>query len=275
MNLGALKAKKVIDELGISEPTDLQYLKEICMYRKVFVREENLEGAEARLTVTENTSEVEAIISVKPNMSYETRTRFSIAHELGHFEMHKDIKSAISCNEASLNEWFGKQEYQQRETQANEFASELLMPEKFIKKELNIDRPSLNLVEELAEKYDCSYIAVARRLIDLTDEGCAIVFFRKNRILYHISSKCFKDQRYWIAPGPLDSQTFAHDVANGKEGGSRMSMVDASGWIDTSNMKSWQCEKIADATVLEQSRYFSKLDLGISLIQLPANLIWN
>lgn len=275
MTVGSLKAKKVIGDLGISDPADLQYLKEICMERGVFVREDHIDGAEARLTISEPGNQVKAVIVVKPNDTYETRTRFSIAHELGHFEIHRDIESTISCNDRALNEWFGKQAHQQRETDANEFASELLMPEQFIKKELNVARPSLDLIEDVARKYQCSFLAVARRLIALTDEPCALVFFRKDRVLYHIGSKNFKDQKYWIAQGELDSQTFAYDVAKDGTACKRMSMVDATAWIDTSEMKDWQREKIEDKTVLEQARYFSRLDLGVSLIQLSADLVWN
>lgn len=262
-------------DLGISDPTDLQYLKEICMERGVFVREEHIDGAEARLTFSEPGGELKAIIAVKPNDTYETRTRFSIAHELGHFEIHNDIASTISCNDRALNEWFGKKAHQQRETDANEFASELLMPEKFIKSEFASDQPSLNLIEDIAGKYQCSFLAVARRLIDLTEEPCALVYFRKDQIMYHFASKYFKDQRYWISPGKLDPHTFAFDVARDNSAGKRMSRVDATAWIDTSEMKDWQREKLEDKTVLEQARYFPRLDLGVSLIQLPANLIWN
>ncbi|MGE4131424.1 MAG: ImmA/IrrE family metallo-endopeptidase [Bdellovibrionales bacterium] len=275
MSIGSFKAKAVLEDLEISSHTDLQYLTEICMARGVFVREDNIDGAEARLTISRGTGDTKAVIVVKPNDSYETRTRFSVAHELGHFEIHKDIQSTISCNDRALNEWFGKQDHQKRETDANEFASELLLPAKFIAPDFNASKPSLNLIEELADKYQCSFLAVARRLIELSQDACALVFYRGDQILYHILSKRFKEQNYWIAPGKLDSQTFAFDAAMERKFGRGMSMVDAAAWIDTSDMKEWQAKKLKDKNVLEQARYFSRLDLGVSLVQLTPTLIWN
>lgn len=275
MTVGSMKAQQVIDEVGIRKAKDLQYLKEICMERKVFVRESRLDGAEARLVVSGTDGDLSGVIVVSPNNSYETRTRFSIAHELGHFEMHRDVVSTISCTQAALNEWFGKLAHQRREADANEFASELLMPEQFIKKYLNVSRPNLDLIESVANDYDCSLIAVARRLIDLTDEACALVFFKEGRVSFHLPSKLFKQQYYWIAPGPLSSETYAYESNKNGNGNRSMSMVDAMSWIDTSDMEDWKVQKLVDKTILEQARFFPRLKMGISLLQLSSDLIWN
>lgn len=277
MSLGKARAKKVLESLSIDEPELLSNLNEICMARGVFVREGTLDGAEARLTIGSSSSKVKGVILVKPNDTYETRTRFSIAHELGHFELHKNIQLAISCSERALNEWFGKQAHQSREIEANEFASELLLPEQFLRPILSAqEKPSLNLVEKIASDYQTSFIATARRLIDLTEEACALVFFTKDRILYHIPSVLFRNQNYWIATGPLDMNSMAYDAAVKGENGTYMSTVDASTWIDTSEMKDWQRSKIEDAEILEQAKYFSKLDLGIALLWIKdSKLIWN
>jgi Zn-dependent peptidase ImmA (M78 family) len=277
VSLGKLKAKSVLNDLGIDEPALLSNLNEICMARGVFVHEGHIDGAEARLTIGSSSSPTKAIILVRPNNTYEASTRFSVAHELGHFELHQDVKITISCSEHELNEWFGKQAHQLREIEANEFASELLLPERFVGPEIKAQSsPSLNLVEALATKYQTSFIATARRLVDLTEEACALVFFKKDRVLYHVPSELFQRQRYWIAPGPLDAASMAYDAAFKGENGPYMSTVDATTWIDTSDMKDWQRSKLEDAEILEQARFFPKLDLGISLLWLKdSKLIWN
>ncbi|MBI2336509.1 MAG: ImmA/IrrE family metallo-endopeptidase [Deltaproteobacteria bacterium] len=277
MSLGKAKAKSVLDSLEIDDPSLLVNLNEICMARGVFVREGHIDGAEARLTIGDSFSRVKAVILARPNDTYETRTRFSIAHELGHFELHKNIQATISCSERELNEWFGKQAHQEREIEANEFASELLLPERFIRPVIHAQsNPSLNLVDSLASKYQTSFIATARRLIDLTEEACALVFFKKDRILYHVPSELFRRQHYWIALGPLDMASMAYDAATKGKNGAYMSAVDAATWVDISEMKDWQRSKIEDAKILEQARFFPKLDLGISLLWIKdPKLIWN
>lgn len=278
MTCGSLKANALIEELGIDDPSILiQHLDDICMARGVYVRQGHLDGAEARLTVGSTDGELKGVILVNPNDSYETRTRFSIAHELGHFELHKDISSSISCNERALNDWFGKQAHQRREIEANEFASELLLPEIFVDAEINGDeKPSLNLVEKLASKYQASFFASARRFIDLTEEACALVFFNKGQILYHFRSNLFQQQGYWIAPGPLEPASMAYDAAKEGKNGTYMSTVDAGTWIDTSDKKDWQRRKIEEAEILEQALYFPRLDMGVSLLWIhKGDLIWN
>ncbi len=277
MSIGSLKAKGLIKELGIDDVKILvESLNDICMARGLYVREGHIDGAEARLTIGDLHSNVKGVILVRPNHTYETRTRFSIAHELGHFELHKNISSSISCSGKAMNEWFGKQAHQTREVDANEFASELLLPEQFVKTEINDSKPSLNLVQTISEKYDTSFLATARRLVDLTQEGCALVFFNRERVMYHVHSPTFKQQGYWIAPGPLDSSSMAHDAAINGRNGTYMSTVAAETWIDTSEMKDWQREKIQDAEVREQAHYFPNLEFGISLVWLhQAKLIWN
>lgn len=58
---------------------------------------------------------------------YQNRIRFSIAHELGHYVLHKDIISPSFTGGRIISNT-GKKEYSQFEWQANEFAGRLLVP---------------------------------------------------------------------------------------------------------------------------------------------------
>ena len=61
------------------------------------------------------------------------RHRFTIAHEIGHYFLHRD-----GVKLARLNSNIALQAYRKPEWQANTFASELLMPHKLIRG-LNVD----------------------------------------------------------------------------------------------------------------------------------------
>ena len=71
---------------------------------------------------------------------YQNRIRFSVAHELGHFVMHKEAFDQIP--RASAEEWLAfvrdmpEREYSFLESHAYEFAGRLLVPPNQLKQEL-------------------------------------------------------------------------------------------------------------------------------------------
>ncbi|MHB8067631.1 MAG: ImmA/IrrE family metallo-endopeptidase [Desulfobaccales bacterium] len=71
------------------------------------------------------------------NDRYANRLRFSLAHEIAHFYLHKDIYSGFQFS--SLNEWkyfminVSEDEYRNFEWQANEFAGRFLVPREYLK----------------------------------------------------------------------------------------------------------------------------------------------
>jgi Zn-dependent peptidase ImmA (M78 family) len=106
------------------------------------------------------------------------RQRFTAAHELGHLILHcghddeeqvfVDKTVAYNRNDASSSGEVKK------EIEANRFAAELLMPKKFIEKDIE-GKESLRYedVEELAKKYEVSERAMTIRIEKLT----GITFF--------------------------------------------------------------------------------------------------
>jgi Zn-dependent peptidase ImmA (M78 family) len=113
-----------------------------------------------------------AIIAVN-SAHHDNRQRFTIAHELGHFILHKrakpffdddfsiDFRNAVS-SEAS----------ERREIEANGFAAALLMPKDFLRKDMlrlsleGSDEPEL-IVQSLAVRYKVSRRAMELRLANL------------------------------------------------------------------------------------------------------------
>ena len=87
------------------------------------------------------------------------RQRFTIAHELGHFIFHKNNKSL----EKDLI-FFRDETNNKEEREANDFASELLMPEKMVKAYI---KEGYNTIQLLADKFDLSTSAVRYRVYKL------------------------------------------------------------------------------------------------------------
>lgn len=100
-----------------------------------------------------------------------TRQRFTIAHELGHFILHRDlINDGIYDNMAYRceypNEYNNPNIGSYEETEANKMAVNILMPldmvEKYREDYKNVDENSL--VEKMAEVFQVSKQAMAIRL---------------------------------------------------------------------------------------------------------------
>lgn len=95
----------------------------------------------------------------------EQRKRFTIAHELGHFFLHREIKSTF------VDEIFARSnKTNQLEREANAFAASLLMPEALIKSV--IDKKALNNLDDedikkLSDEFNVSQISMTYRLINL------------------------------------------------------------------------------------------------------------
>lgn len=100
------------------------------------------------------------------------RQRFTIAHEIGHFCLHRDWTDVFIDSEFEPRYRDKKSSRGQNpeEIQANKFAAALLMPESFLNAyfdEEGIDIGDDDQVEELAENFEVSVAAMTYRLAKL------------------------------------------------------------------------------------------------------------
>lgn len=96
------------------------------------------------------------------------RQRFTIAHELGHFILHKDSGVFVDRKSTALyrNSSSATGEVL-KEREANAFAAALLMPKEMLEKELSSLSESEDIVETLADKFKVSKPAMSFRLSNL------------------------------------------------------------------------------------------------------------
>jgi hypothetical protein len=144
------------------------------------------------------------------------------------------------------------------------------MPERFVRPEISGAKPSHRVIESIAQRYQTSLFASTRRFLELTDQACAAVFFRGGYVQYVWRSKLFEKQRYRIHK-MLDPYTFAFEAAMGNEVPDYMSTVSASAWFCLPP----DCPpSVAEGgTLLEEARYYSSLNLGMSLLWLHRPLL--
>lgn len=207
-------AERVISELGIVSLDDLEFLEEIAWARGALVRYKALEGTDARLLAIGKP----AIITISTNVVNFHRQRFSIAHELGHLEMHRHEDLLTLCTKENLNDWWtgiSKKEIEYNaEQEANLFASALLLPEDFFAPLCDLEEPSLDYIGSIADKFNTSLTSTALRYLFFSGEPLAIVWSQDNRIRWFQETQEFaelrEDSRFFIdVRSKLDASTRA------------------------------------------------------------------
>lgn len=115
------------------------------------------------------------------------RRRFTIAHEFGHYLMHRLLlPDGIRCSEESVTFRDG----QELEAEADEFAGYLLMPFDDFRTQLPADAvPSLDELSVAAERYGVSLIACILRWLEYTSRRSMLVVARDGFVLWAKPSK--------------------------------------------------------------------------------------
>lgn len=179
-NKGAIAAIKLLDEFGISDiqSTDI---RDLIYAREIILREKPLFNSDGRIVFGSNT----AIITVNSEIKYGGRKRFTLAHELGHFELHHNTNTHLNDNAASLEYYkSGNQE-----TEANEFATELLMPSKAFISYVKGKKFTPMLLNSIADYFNTSLTSAAFRYIEIGYHPICIFHSYNNRVLYWKKSK--------------------------------------------------------------------------------------
>ncbi len=178
-------------------------------------------------------------IIVNSAVRYEKRRTFTVAHEIGHFIIPWHTQGLFECHGADITSPTVR-----IEAEANEFASELLMPGREIRDLVRHLPPSIEEFEKLAERYGVSFTAAAFKFVQLTTEPCAIVISRDSSLVQFAKSSSF---------------LFTIRATGLKPSMNSIEMVPGSRWFIDSRH---------DTMVVEESKAFTNLGLVFSLLYL-------
>ena len=145
-------ARKLLKDSGCSSTPIM--LRDIISYLK---NESGLECGSLELSdaVSGFLIEDEAVTAIGYNVGHHVhRQRFSVAHEIGHFMLSHNTQRKYDINKTDADPI--------HETEANAFATELLMPLGLLKKDLKNTCDT----EELAKKYWVSKESMGWRIQD-------------------------------------------------------------------------------------------------------------
>ncbi len=102
------------------------------------------------------------------------RINFTLAHELGHYLLHRHMSPAgIQCSNRSMLDW--RSELGAIEAQANTFASFLLMPLDDFRSQIRGEDISLDLMRHLSDRYEVSITAAILKWLGITERRAMLV----------------------------------------------------------------------------------------------------
>lgn len=245
--LASQRAEEIIKKLRIREPSEID-LEDIAMERGVLVRERLLKGSEARL-VRKGRS---GIITVDQSIPEEGRKRFAVAHDLGHFELHRESQ-LLFCSEQDMVVW---NENKPQEIEANEFAANMLMPEDLFKAHLAKEKPNLDMVKFLASQFRTTLTATAVRYAQLSAEPLAAVISRDAVIRWYRKSGSFC--HHVKVGSKLSPNCYAFDYYDGLDVPKKPMKAPAHAWL-AGNVD-------GEAEIIEHSLIFTRYNVVLTLL---------
>lgn len=203
-------------------PDDID-LELIAFQEGLDVRDEQLVGCEASLVGYGD----KGIIKVTPGVSPERR-RFSIAHEIGHWEQHRGQSFSCRIEERALDKTA-----RSKEREADDYASSLMMPTNLFKEAIASRKGSVSLalIRDLGLDFRASFPAAAIRYVELSGEPVVLVFNGAGSGRWWSSRSKRVPEHRWIKK-QLESDSFAHDLLTAGDGEKQNGKMPAEIWFD-------------------------------------------
>jgi Zn-dependent peptidase ImmA (M78 family) len=226
-------------------------LNELAQSLKLVVFEVHTDSFDGALICNRN--RLSGRILVNAAMREEGRKRFTIAHEIGHFVIHRERQ--ISCLPLDIARWEDSSANPER--QADSFASELLLPSAEILRQIGDQWPSFQRVISLAEFFGASLTATARKYCEIAPQECAVVWSVGGIIKWMHPASRF---RHWVTTGsPLSSSSIARRMLDGETFSPGMQEIPAEAWISSFYLPE-------DASIWEESKKMPNYNGCLSLL---------
>jgi hypothetical protein len=149
------------------------------------------------------------------------RIRFTQAHELAHYILHRSLRESFECSEQDMLNWSA--DGTDLEAQADEFASYLLMPLNDYRQQVN-STVDLDLMAHCAERYGVSLTAAILKWLSYTEEKAVVIMSTDGYMKWACASQpamkagaFFRTRSRTIAipDGSITSDTAIHNERKG------------------------------------------------------------
>ena len=213
----------LFEEYSIASPAELS-LEKIAYGESLIIDEADLNGCIGKINFTKTTG----LITVDKKIKLETQKRFTIAHEMGHFFNERDLieRKKYSC----LNSDFFPNANNKREKDANEFAAELLMYEKWFLEYVRGKKLEVKTLQETAAYFNVSLSAAAIRYSKIGKYPIAVILSKNGAVVWTSINEYFP---YKFVPKgyKVRETTGAYDFFKGKEMQTGADLVPVPAWF--------------------------------------------
>lgn len=193
------------------------------------------------------------------------RVRFTQAHELGHYILHRLLRDSFQCSDADMLNW--SQDDRDIEGQADLFASYLLMPLDDYRKQVTT-AVDLDVLGHCADRYGVSLTAAILKWLQYTDEKAVLVISNDGFINWAWSSEpaakagAFFRTRKSVIPVPDGALAANAEITHDRTG----TEIPASIWFPHAS---------ADTPLREMKVYAEQYGVVVSLLHLPRSAdVW-
>jgi hypothetical protein len=153
-----------VDRLALGTAEIFNWLDPITQ-----VTQANIKNFEGMLASNEDHSRwMIAYNSMLPSLG---RIRFTKAHELGHYILHRKLQQEFMCSREDMLDWGAGKNI---EAEADKFASYLLMPLDDFRRQMG-GQVNLDMLSNCADRYGVSLTAAILKWLSYTDEKAVLV----------------------------------------------------------------------------------------------------
>lgn len=115
------------------------------------------------------------------------RIRFTLAHEFGHYILHRKLQTEFHCSDDKY-ELYDQEQDAKVESEADMFASFLLMPLHDFRSQTENEHVSMELLMHCANRYDVSLMAAALQCKNIMRKRVVVVAARDGFLLWASSN---------------------------------------------------------------------------------------
>lgn len=227
------------------------------------VQAANIKGFDGALFPGEGRKEW--LLLYNETVSSPGRVRFTQAHELGHYILHRLLRDSFQCSDADMLNW--SQDDKDIEGQADLFASYLLMPLDDYRKQVTA-AVDLDLLGHCADRYGVSLTAAILKWLQYTDEKAVLVMSNDGFINWAWSSEpaakagAFFRTRKSVIPVPDGALAANAEIMHDRTG----TQIPASIWFPHAS---------PDTPLREMKVYAEQYGVVLTLLHLPRSAeVW-
>ncbi len=195
-------AERILIQLGISKPKEID-LHAIAWHVGAAVKYRHMDSADATIIG----SEKHAVISINSSIKSIRRQRFSLAHELGHWQHHRG--RMLFCGPFDIGRLAGGPLDPER--QADAFASDLVLPGYLVRPMITrLKKVTLASAGEIADEFQASRTATLLKILNENRFPVVLVCHGKDK--RHWFRRASMIPEWWFPREDLDADTFAFEI---------------------------------------------------------------